>query len=208
MGRKRSWTDVQLREAVKHSRSWSETCRRLGLAAKSLNVKLHIERLRLSTAHWTRKGNGQKRTWTNEQLRKAVAVATSLTDTLRRLGLSHENSYSRSLVRVQIAELDLDYSHFVDWSHLRGLPLKKLLVRNSSAHASHLKERLLRRGMLKNECAMCRCGPVWRGRPLVLELDHKNGDRRDFRLSNLRLACPNCHSQTETYKGRNKRRYR
>jgi predicted HNH restriction endonuclease len=30
-----------------------------------------------------------------------------------------------------------------------------------------------------------------------------NGDRRDNRLENLRLLCPNCHAQTPTYLGRN-----
>jgi len=46
--------------------------------------------------------------------------------------------------------------------------------------------------------------PKWAGRPLVLHLDHINGIRDDHRLSNLRWLCPNCHSQTDTYCGRNK----
>ncbi len=207
MGRPRTWTDAQLRRAVSASRSWSETCRRLGLA-KAASVKIHIARLRLSTAHWSRKGSGRKRTWTNQQLKVAAAAASSLTDVLRKLGLSHENSYSRRLVRVQLCELDVDCSHFIDWSHLKGLPLKRLLVRDSSAHTGHLKSRLLRRGLLENKCASCGNEGEWRGATLVLELDHINGDRRDNRLRNLRLACPNCHSQTSTYKGRNKRRYK
>lgn len=39
---------------------------------------------------------------------------------------------------------------------------------------------------------------------LILELDHINGIRNDNRLENLRFLCPNCHSQTPTFKGRNK----
>jgi 5-methylcytosine-specific restriction endonuclease McrA len=35
--------------------------------------------------------------------------------------------------------------------------------------------------------------------PLVLHIDHINGINNDNRLSNLRLLCPNCHSQTATY---------
>ena len=35
-------------------------------------------------------------------------------------------------------------------------------------------------------------------------MDHINGDNTDNRLGNLRYLCPNCHSQTDTYKGRNK----
>ncbi len=41
------------------------------------------------------------------------------------------------------------------------------------------------------------------GRPIPLELDHINGRRDDNRLDNLRILCPNCHAQTETYRGKN-----
>ena len=39
----------------------------------------------------------------------------------------------------------------------------------------------------------------WQGKPLTLHLDHINGINNDNRIENLRLLCPNCHSQTETY---------
>lgn len=53
-------------------------------------------------------------------------------------------------------------------------------------------------------CAECGLDPsCWNGRPLVLHLDHANGVKDDHRLNNLRWLCPNCHSQTETYGGRN-----
>ena len=44
----------------------------------------------------------------------------------------------------------------------------------------------------------------WREQLITLELDHINGDNKDNSLDNLRLLCPNCHSQTPTYRGRNK----
>lgn len=77
-----------------------------------------------------------------------------------------------------------------------------LLVRGRRTPTSRLRERLLKAGLLLPECASC-AGAEWQGRAIPLELDHINGDRSDNRLENLRLLCPNCHAQTDTYRGRN-----
>jgi hypothetical protein len=52
---------------------------------------------------------------------------------------------------------------------------------------------------------LCNQLPFHNGSPLTLQLDHKNGDNTDNRLENLRILCPNCHSQTHTFSGGNKR---
>ena len=53
-------------------------------------------------------------------------------------------------------------------------------------------------------CAICRQPSLWNGMPLVLVLDHIDGDSTNNRRENLRLVCPNCDSQLETYKMRNR----
>jgi hypothetical protein len=65
----------------------------------------------------------------------------------------------------------------------------------------------LREEVLLNECYLCGSPPLWSGKPLVMILDHANGDRADNRIENLRLLCPNCNSQQQTFAGRNKGRY-
>lgn len=55
-------------------------------------------------------------------------------------------------------------------------------------------------------CSICDLGREYNGRPLSLQLDHEDGDWANNTPDNLRWLCPNCHSQTETYAGRNKRR--
>ena len=83
----------------------------------------------------------------------------------------------------------------------RGRPLEKLLIKNSPVkNKTHLKKRLIREGRLKNRCVHCGIGPVWRGKPLTLEMDHINGDNCDNRLHNLRILCLNCHAQTPTFR--------
>lgn len=53
------------------------------------------------------------------------------------------------------------------------------------------------------QCSHCGISK-WNGKDLVLDLEHINGDSKDNSPENLELLCPNCHSQTPTYKGRNK----
>jgi len=53
------------------------------------------------------------------------------------------------------------------------------------------------------KCSECDIPQEWNNMPLKFELDHRNGDRHNNSRENLRLLCPNCHSQTDTYKTKN-----
>jgi hypothetical protein len=83
-----------------------------------------------------------------------------------------------------------------------AMPIEDLLVVGRRTSRAHLKLRLLKEGLKVNRCEECGIDE-WRERPLSLHLHHKNGDGTDNRLENLALLCANCHSQTDTYGGRN-----
>lgn len=86
------------------------------------------------------------------------------------------------------------------------IPLAVLMEENRRTSRTHLKDRLIQAGILLPRCS--RCGLTeWLGQSLSLELHHINGKNKDNRLENLQLLCPNCHSQTPTYSGRNAAKY-
>jgi 5-methylcytosine-specific restriction endonuclease McrA len=86
-------------------------------------------------------------------------------------------------------------------------PLEEIFAVNTRRGRGHLKNRLLQAGIKDGSCE--RCGiSTWRGTPLTTALHHINGDRYDNRVENLELLCPNCHSQTDTFSGRNGARAR
>jgi HNH endonuclease/Winged helix-turn-helix DNA-binding len=81
-------------------------------------------------------------------------------------------------------------------------PLAELLVVGRRRNRGHLKRRIVAAGLREDRCE--RCGiDEWQGKPLSMQLHHINGDGLDNRLENLELLCANCHSQTDTYGGRN-----
>lgn len=69
-----------------------------------------------------------------------------------------------------------------------------------------LKWKLIKAGLKENKCEECGICE-WNNKPIVCHLDHKDGNRFNHSLLNLKLLCPNCHSQTDTYCGRNKNKF-
>lgn len=90
-----------------------------------------------------------------------------------------------------------------DVARPRTMAIELLLVPDRpQTNRSHLKHRLLQAGLKENryeECALTE----WQGKPIMMHLHHLNGDGKDNRLENIVFLCGNCHSQTDTYGGRN-----
>jgi len=82
-------------------------------------------------------------------------------------------------------------------------PNEEVFKENSTYSNELIKQRIVTQELLEYKCSKCQI-ESWQGETIVLDLDHINGNNTDNRLINLRYLCPNCHSQTDTYKGRNK----
>jgi transposase-like protein len=83
-----------------------------------------------------------------------------------------------------------------------GIPIDELLVAGRARNRGHIRARIIRAGLKEERCELCGLDE-WRGRPLRVTLHHVNGDPYDNRLENLQFLCPNCHSQTPNFGGRN-----
>ena len=80
------------------------------------------------------------------------------------------------------------------------------IARPGIKYGNMLKKRVRGENLIPYVCAICTIGPKWNGTELVLQLDHIDGQRENNQISNLRFLCPNCHSQTPTFTGRNNKR--
>lgn len=143
----------------------------------------------------------------NEEFKKIVAEAQSYSDCLRALDLTTKGGSSLDILKRRIKELDCSTEHFGNQivSPNAKYSLEEILRENSSyTNISRLKLRLIKENKLEYKCEFCGNKGEWLGKPLVLQLDHINGINNDHRIENLRFLCPNCHSTTETYAGRNR----
>jgi hypothetical protein len=102
----------------------------------------------------------------------------------------------------------LDISHFTGQRWNKGCTfspkrdIQDYLTNKQPIQSNKLKKRLIKENFFDEICSSCLL-EVWMGQPIPLELDHINGNHDDNQLINLRLLCPNCHAQTDNYRGKN-----
>lgn len=146
-----------------------------------------------------------RKNWTEDEFIIAVRSSHTIAEVLRKLNLRPVGG-NYTTFNHYVDKLNLDTSHFTGQAHAKGktcgsrpkISLSAILVEGSTYRSYHLKHRLLREGYLSYHCSGCGLS-TWMGAPISLHLDHINGVNSDNRLDNLRLLCPNCHSQTPTY---------
>ena len=155
--------------------------------------------------------------YSKEQLEPIVKSNLSVAGVIATLGL-RQSGGNHSHLKSVFSKLGISTDHFKGQGanfgvHHKGgnakKPYRQVLVLGKE-NGRRTKGNILRRALIDsgrpNKCEGCGTGTEWNGKPLVLTPDHKNGKAWDNRPSNLELLCPNCHSQTPTFAGRNKKR--
>ena len=135
---------------------------------------------------------------TEQEIKDAISNSVSMAQAADSLGLAF-STFKRYAVKYDV----------YDASNQAGKGTTKVKKKLSDVFSgkvhmvtSNLRVRLIREGFKTHECEECGISE-WNGKTISLELDHVSGIRSDNSLENLKLLCPNCHSQTHTFRGRN-----
>lgn len=140
------------------------------------------------------------------ELQNILDMSTSLSNVIERLGMCVKPNYL-NMLRTIIASRHLDLSKMKDNLNSRNGFRKytklDILCEKSKYHRKALKEYILSNQLIEYKCVKCGIVDTYNDSPIVLQLDHINGTSDDNRIENLRWLCPNCHSQTDTFAGRN-----
>jgi len=143
-----------------------------------------------------------------ETIQNAVSMSTSIRGVCELIGIKPVGGNYYTIKR-HIKQYKIDTSHFKGRGWSKGQefgfkrPIEDYLSNRFEIQSNKLRIRLLKEKIFKHQCSRCNL-EVWNDLPIPIELDHINGDHSDNRLENLRLLCPNCHAQTDTYRGKNK----
>jgi hypothetical protein len=154
----------------------------------------------------------KQRKWTNEQLISAVKSSASFRQVLDKLNLT--GGGSQATIKKAVNDLGIDTSHFtgqlwskgktaLDDARLTKKNIDGFFTENSVVSPAYIRKLLLKHKLIPYKC-VCGIEDIWQETPISLQLDHIDGDRKNNSLDNLRFMCPNCHSQTPTYGGKNK----
>ena len=110
-------------------------------------------------------------------------------------------------IKYIIKKYNIDISHFnccnIKTKKSHKLSFEEVFCENSKFQSNgHIKKKILDLGLKEHKCECCGL-TEWNNKPIPLELHHVNGNRCDNRLENLQLLCPNCHTQTDNFCGKN-----
>lgn len=208
-------TDKELAKIISQSNSLSDALINIGYrtgkgGTPKTELKNRIIKLNLPTDHFyenTRQSKSKIKSINKTRLQQIINESQTWSEVLYKLGY---NAISGDLVKnlkEYTKQNNINTKALSNPYHKNKLNKKlsheEVFTQNAKCDRTVLKKHLIQIGRTPNKCEICGMKPIWNGKPLTLTLDHINGINNDNRLNNLRWICPNCDSQTPTYKGRN-----
>lgn len=157
--------------------------------------------------------------YSKEELQKFLDESTGYGEVLDKIGLGRKGrnpeTLKKAITLYGLDETKLNenrskkYAECALNTHKKvDKPLSELLKKHTTYQGCKLLLKLYEAGLKKPQCEYCGIPNIWNGKPLALQLHHEDGDITNNELSNLKVICPNCHSQTENYAGKSSRKPR
>lgn len=142
--------------------------------------------------------------YTDEEFIRIIQNSYSYKECMENLGYNSYSGASTALLKQKIERLGISTEHFKS-SKPRILTEDLVFCENSTVVQKVLRKWYYEKNYSPYVCSICGQEPFWNGKPMILILDHINGNHTDNRLQNLRWVCSNCNIQLDTTNGRNKK---
>ena len=148
----------------------------------------------------------------SKDFQELLEGSNSIAEILTKIGLPAYNGNHKTINHrikeegFDITKLNENRKKKQKISFRNKIPLNDLLKKNSTYSTKNLKNRILAENLINYTCSECGLGDMWNNKPISLQLDHINGINNDNRLENLRILCPNCHTQTPTFSGKHRKK--
>jgi hypothetical protein len=149
--------------------------------------------------------------YTIDELKDSVNKSLCWSDVCRFVNVTI-CTYNFKRMQKLCLDNEINFDHFKEGRkqsyrrNKRNWESAEVYCKNSLLPRHMLRKRVLRDNFMSYSCSSCNNTGEWNGKKLTLEIEHRNGINDDNRVENLTWLCPNCHSQTPTFRNSSNRK--